>query len=59
MVEQVVSALDYSLCAEAALVIFAVTFVAVSVRTLVQKRSWSERQAAIPLEEPPRRNSHV
>lgn len=49
MLRDVISALDYSSCAEAALVIFAVCFVAMSIATLLLKRSATDRYAAIPL----------
>jgi cytochrome c oxidase cbb3-type subunit IV len=49
MLRDVICSLDYSSCAEAALVIFAICFVAISLATLMLSRSATDRYAAIPL----------
>ena len=49
MLKEVVSGLDYSSLAEVALVIFAVCFLAITVATLLLKRSATDRYASIPL----------
>ncbi len=49
MLRDVISGIDYSTCAEAALVIFAVCFVAMTIATLLLKPSATERYASIPL----------
>lgn len=49
MLRDVITALDYSMCAEIALAIFATVFLAVGVRTLLANRSELDECAAIPL----------
>ena len=49
MLRDVVTALDYSMCAEIALAIFATVFLAVGVRTLLAGRGEFDHCAAIPL----------
>lgn len=51
MIKDVVSYLDYSICANISLVIFMMVFVAVTLRTLLFRRDTMNRQAAIVLEE--------
>ncbi len=51
MIRDVVSHLDYSLCAEIALALFVIVFIAVAIRTALYKRSETERMANLPLEE--------
>lgn len=51
MIKDVVSYLDYSLCANISLVIFMVVFVAVTIRTLVGRRDAMNQNASIVLEE--------
>ncbi|MBX7169170.1 MAG: hypothetical protein K1X74_22740 [Pirellulales bacterium] len=58
MVEEVVSYLNYSFFAEAALVLFAMAFALICIRTALQSRDATEQQARIPLEEGQRRVHH-
>lgn len=51
MIKQLTSFLDYVVFAEAALVIFALVFVAIVIRTLLTKSDVTERQASIVLSE--------
>ncbi len=53
MIKKLLSALDYGLFAEIALVMFAVVFVAIVVRTLFMKREDTKQQAEIVLDEQP------
>ena len=53
MIKKLLSALDYGLFAEIALVMFAVVFVAIVVRTLFMKREDTKHQAEIVLDEQP------
>ncbi len=49
MLREVISALDYSACAEIALAIFVIAFVGLVYGTLRLSRSSTERFASIPL----------
>jgi cytochrome c oxidase cbb3-type subunit IV len=51
MIRDVVSFLDYSICAEISLGLFVSVFVAVTLRTLLLSRRNTTAMAAIPLEE--------
>ncbi|MGN6137161.1 MAG: hypothetical protein ACTHOU_21970 [Aureliella sp.] len=51
MLRDVISFLDYSICAEISLSIFAVVFVAVSLRALLTSSASAAQMAAIPLDE--------
>lgn len=51
MIKDVVSFLDYSICAEISLAIFITVFLAVSIRTMLTSRKESHRMAMIPLED--------
>ncbi|MBN8600086.1 MAG: hypothetical protein J0M26_03475 [Planctomycetes bacterium] len=51
MIKDVVSYLDYSLCANISLVIFMVVFVAVTLRTLLVRKDSMNQNASIVLEE--------
>jgi|694.fasta_scaffold02520_4 hypothetical protein len=51
MVKEVISSLDYSVCAEAALVVFFLVFVAISIRTFFADHAAMTRQSAMALEE--------
>lgn len=53
MIKKLLSALDYGLFAEIALVMFAVVFIAIVVRTLFMKREDTKQQAEIVLDEQP------
>lgn len=49
MIREVMKYLDASFCAEAALALFLIVFVAVTIRTMFFKKSLIEQQAGIPL----------
>lgn len=51
MIKDVVSYLDYSVCAEVSLAIFVVVFVAVTLQTLLSGKTRMEGYASIPLDE--------
>ena len=51
MIKKLTSYLDYSLFAELALLVFAGVFIAIVIRTLLTKRTTTERQAKIVLED--------
>lgn len=51
MIKRLTEYLDYGFFAEIALAIFALVFIAVVVRTLLERRETSERHAAIVLDE--------
>ena len=51
MIKDVVSYLDYSVCAEISLTIFIVVFIAVSLRTLLTRKESMTQHASIVLEE--------
>ncbi len=51
MIRDVVSYLDYSICANISLVIFVVVFVAVSLRALLTSGAAAKRMASIPLDD--------
>ncbi len=51
MIRDVVSFLDYSLCAEIALALFVIVFISVSIRTVFTNRTEIDRMARLPLEE--------
>jgi hypothetical protein len=51
MIRDVVSFLDYSICAEIALALFVTVFIAVSIRTVFRNRKEIEQMARLPLEE--------
>lgn len=51
MVKDVVSFLDYSVCAEISLAIFVTVFVAVTLRTMLFSREQTNHMASLPLEE--------
>ena len=51
MVKEVISSLDYSVYAEAALVVFFLVFVAISIRTFFADHGAMTRQSAMALEE--------
>lgn len=51
MVRDVVSYLDYSVCAEISLALFVAVFVSVSIRTLLLSRRSTQHMASIPLDE--------
>jgi hypothetical protein len=51
MIRDVVSYLDYSVCANTSLVIFMVVFVAVTLRTLLFRKDSMNHNASIVLEE--------
>ncbi len=51
MIRDVVSYLDYSICAEISLTIFVVIFIAVSIRTFFTSQQETQRMAFIPLDE--------
>ena len=51
MIRDVVSALDYSLCAEISLVLFAGVFLAICWKTMRSQSTWMDHCAAIPLED--------
>ena len=51
MIKQLTSFLDYSLCAEIALIIFASVFIAVVIRTLRINKELTDLQAHIVLNE--------
>ena len=49
MIKQALTQLDYSMFAEVSLAIFALVFVAVTLRTLMTKNETTDRQARIVL----------
>ena len=51
MIRDVVSSLDYSLCAEISLVLFAGVFLAICWNTMRSQATWMDQCAAIPLED--------
>jgi cytochrome c oxidase cbb3-type subunit IV len=51
MIRDVVSFLDYSICAEIALALFVIVFITVSIRTLFTNRREIDHMARLPLEE--------
>ncbi len=55
MIKQVLDQIDYSFCAEMALVLFAAIFVAVTIRTLLTKREWTSQYANIALSDLPQK----
>ncbi len=56
MIDRIAQALNYTVCAEIALVLFAVVFAAVVLRTLRTNRGTSIRQARLPLDDGTPRN---
>ncbi|MBX9652186.1 hypothetical protein K2Y11_01060 [bacterium] len=59
MISDVLSYLDYSVCAEIALVLFVTVFLGVTLRVALMRRDESEYCARIPIEDGTRRNSDV
>jgi hypothetical protein len=51
MIKDVISYLDYSVCAEISLALFVAVFLSVSIRTLVARRDSMNQHASIVLEE--------
>ncbi len=49
MIKLILNQFTYSLCAELALLLFGIVFVAVTIRTLATRREVTERQALIVL----------
>ncbi len=56
MIKKLTTFLDYSLFAELALVMFAVIFIAVVIRTLVTRRETTSQQARIVLGDQPEKH---
>jgi hypothetical protein len=51
MIRDVLSHLDYSLCAEVALVLFVLSFLGVMVQVFLTGREFTEHAAELPLDE--------
>ncbi len=58
MIDRIAQLLDYTVCAEIALVMFAAVFVVILVRTLRTSRAASSRQARLPLDDGTQRKSN-
>ena len=56
MIQQMLNQIDYSLFAELSLVLFAIVFVAVTLRTLLTRGDVTRRQAEIVLHDGPEEN---
>jgi len=56
MIQQILNQIDYSLFAELALVLFAIVFVSVTLRTLLTRSDVTRRQAEIVLHDGPEEN---
>lgn len=59
MISDVLTYLDYSTCAEIALVLFATVFVGVTLDVCLMRRAVSEANARIPIEDGVRRPRDV
>ncbi len=59
MIKEILTRIDATVSAEAALLLFFVVFIAVSWRAITMSRSASERRANMPLEDGVRRNGHA
>ena len=51
MIKNLLDQLNYSICAEIALAIFAIVFIAVSIRVLLTRKDIAHRQARIVLDD--------
>ena len=58
MIKDLVSAIDYSLCAEIALAVFVASFVAIVIGTMRLSNNAVDRYASIPLSDEPKDPRH-